>query len=574
MLAHIKINNFEYVEDNSQTILQVAAKHGIKIPTLCYIKKEECNFEHKPASCRVCIVEVKGRNNLLPACSTYIADKMEIYTNNIRVRAERKAVLELMLSNHPNDCLTCAKSDRCSLQALAAELGIKRRKYVGPLSQPNEELVYGSIVRNPSKCILCTRCSDLCDKVQSIGAITPSERGFRTIISEPVDCVNCGQCVQVCPTGALMQVDDTRIVDRELNDPDKYVIVNTAPSVRVSLGEPFGLEPGTDVTGKMITALRMLGFKKVFDTNFSADLTIMEEATELIERLKEGKKLPIITSCCPGWIKFIETQYPELLHLPSSCKSPQEMFGAIAKTYFAKQEGIDPKKIVNVSLMPCIAKKQELARDEEKFDGLQGTDYSLSVKEFAMMLKRYGIDLVTLPDSEFDSPLGKSTGAADIFGHTGGVMEAALRSAAYFLKCEPPVIEFHGVIGKKNTKEALVQLDDVTLRVCVVSGLANARIVLDELKAGKSNYDAIEIMACPGGCVNGGGQFVHKHRANADVIKGRTQGLKDIDKGKSIRISAENEEIIALYDNFLGKPGSELAHHLLHTSYKDCKNEE
>ena len=572
MLAHIKINNIEYQEDTSLTILQVAKKHGIKIPTLCYITKEECNFEHKPASCRICVVEVKGRNNLVPACATYITDKMEVFTNNIRVRSERKAILELLLSNHPNDCLTCEKSDRCGLQQLAAELGIKRKNFNGPLSQENTEVEYGSIIRNPAKCILCNRCTAVCEKIQSIGAISPSERGFRTIISEPYNCVNCGQCVQVCPTGALLQVDSTRKVDKEINNPDKYVIVNTAPSVRVTLGEPFGLEPGTDVTGKMITALRMLGFKKVFDTNFSADLTIMEEATELIERIKEGKNLPLITSCCPGWIKFIETQYPELLNLPSSCKSPQEMFGAVAKTYFAKKEGIDPKNIVNVSLMPCIAKKQELLREEERFDGLQGTDYSLSVKEFAQMLKRYGIDLATLEDGKFDSPLGESTGAADIFGNTGGVMEAALRTAAYFLKTDVPPIEFHGIIGKNNTREALVRIDDVELRVCVVSGLANARVILDEIKAGTCKYDAIEIMACPGGCVNGGGQFVHKHRNSKDVLKARQEGLRKIDANKSIRISAESEDIQKLYNEFLGEPGSELAHHLLHTSYKNCKD--
>ena len=476
MLVKVSINNIVFEEDSSLTILQVAKKHGIRIPTLCYLKKEESNFEHKPASCRVCIVEVKGRRNLVPACATYITDGMEVFTNNARVREERRTVVELLLSNHPKDCLTCEKSGNCGLQDLAIELGIKKVNYEGPQSSENLEVVTRTIRRNTSKCVLCTRCVAVCNEIQTVGAISASQRGFVTEICEPKNCINCGQCVQVCPTGALLQVDDTYNVEKELANPNKYVVINTAPAVRASLGEEFGLKPGTDVTKKMITALRMLGFKKVFDTNFAADLTIMEEATELVGRLKEGKNLPLITSCCPGWIKFIETQYPELLNSPSSCKSPQEMFGAIAKTYFAEKEGIKQEDMVVVSLMPCIAKKDECNREELLIDNnIKETDYSISVKEFAGMLRRYGIDLVSLPESEFDSPLGESTGAADIFANTGGVMEAVARTASKWLTGEVKNVDFECVRGLSGTREATLTLNDLTLKLCVVSGLGNAR---------------------------------------------------------------------------------------------------
>ena len=569
MLVNIKINGFEYREDSSLTILAVAKKHGIRIPTLCYLKKEEANFEHKPASCRVCVVEVKGRRTLVPACATYITEGMEVFTNTPRVRKERKTIVELLLSNHPNDCSACEKSGYCKLQDLAIELGIKRINSDGQLSHPNELITTGAIIRNPSKCILCSRCIDVCEKIQSVGAISASQRGFATLISEPHNCVNCGQCVQVCPTGALLQVDDTYRVEEALSDPEKYVVIQTAPSVRVSLGEPFSLPPGTDVTGKMITALRMLGFKKVFDTNFGADLTIMEETAELLQRVSENKNLPLITSCCPGWVKFIETQYPELINLPSSCKSPQEMLSAVIKTYYAEKEGIDPSKIVVVSLMPCIAKKSEANREEMKVRGLQPTDYSLSVKEVANMLKRYGIDLATCDEGSFDAPLGESTGAADIFGNTGGVMEAAVRTACILTTHEfPHDIEFYGMPGYTNTRHAFVDLGGKQLHLCVVSGLANARVILEEIKAGKANYDAIEVMACPGGCINGGGQPLHKVTPHLNVITARKKGLQAIDSKKQIRISSENTSIKKLYEEYLEKPSSHVAHELLHRIYK------
>ena len=573
MLVKVSINNIVFEEDSSLTILQVAKKHGIRIPTLCYLKKEESMFEHKPASCRVCIVEVKGRRNLVPACATYITDGMEVFTNNARVREERKTVVELLLSDHPKDCLTCEKSGKCGLQDLAIELGIKKVNYEGPQSTENIEHVTRTIRRNTSKCILCTRCVAVCNEIQTVGAISASQRGFVTEICEPKNCINCGQCVQVCPTGALLQVDDTYDVEKELNNPNKYVVINTAPAVRVSLGEEFGLKPGTDVTKKMITALRMLGFKKVFDTNFAADLTIMEEATELVGRLKEGKNLPLITSCCPGWIKFIETQYPEMLNLPSSCKSPQEMFGAIAKTYFAEKEGIKQEDMVVVSLMPCIAKKDELNREEVLIDNnIKETDYSISVKEFAGMLRRYGIDLVSLPESEFDSPLGESTGAADIFANTGGVMEAVARTASKWLTGEVKNVEFESVRGLSGTREATLTLNELTLKLCVVSGLGNARKVLGGIKSGELHYDAIEVMACPGGCVNGGGQPLHKDMEQIDVIKARQAGMYSIDKNKPVRISCDNEGIKKLYAEFLGEPNSHKAHELLHTHFKKDEN--
>ncbi len=572
MLVKVTINHQVFEEDSSLTILQVAKKHGIRIPTLCYLMKEESNFEHKPASCRVCVVEVKGKNNLVPACATNITDGMEVSTNNMRVLKERRTVVELLLSNHPKDCLTCEKSGKCALQDLAIELGIKSVPFDGPMSQENKTIYNRVIKRNPSKCVLCGRCVAVCDKIQSVGALSASKRGFETIISSPNNCINCGQCVQVCPTGALLQVDNTSDVEKALMDDEKYVIIHTAPATRVSLGEEFGMEPGTDVTGKMVTALRMLGFKKVFDTNFGADLTIMEETAEFVSRLKNKENLPLITSCCPGWIKFIETQYPEMLNLPSSCKSPQEMFGAIAKTYFAQKEGIDPKNLVVVSLMPCIAKKDECSREEMQVDGVRETDYSISVKECAAMLKRYGIDFAHLEDGTFDSPLGQSTGAADIFANTGGVIEAVARTASIWLTGKLPDVEFHAVRGLSGTREAKVNIGDLSINLCVISGLANARKVLEEIKKGTVHYDAIEVMACPGGCVNGGGQPIHLDKDQIDVIRARQAGIYAIDKNKPVRISCESEAMKKLYAEYLGEPNSHLAHHLLHTEFYNKKD--
>lgn len=569
MLVNIKINGKNYVEDSSLTILKACKKNGIHIPTLCYLFHEESNFEHKPASCRVCVVEIEGRRALVPACATMISEGMEINTNNKKVIDARRTIVELILSNHPNDCLYCAKNGKCELQSLAQELGIRQVRFGNVLSQKNAEVEMRCLLKNASKCVLCTRCIDVCENIQGIGAISSTMRGFNTIISSPNKCVSCGQCVQVCPTGALMQVNDTDKVEEAINDQNKFVVVQTAPACRVSLGDEFNLPAGTDVTGKMVASLRAIGFDKVFDTNFGADLTIMEESNELINRLKEGKNLPLITSCCPGWVKFLEYNYPELLSLPSSCKSPMEMTGAIIKSYYAEKNNIDPKNIVVVALMPCLAKKREAQREELKNNELFNTDYVLTVKEYADMLIRHGININDLEDEKYDSILGESTGAADIFANTGGVMEAAIRTASKLLTGEVKDVNFTSIRGLSGTRIAEVNINNQILKVCVVSGLNNARKVLDKVKNKEEDFAAIEIMACPGGCVNGGGQPIRIGEEQIDVIKARQQGIYNIDKNKIKRISLDNEEVKTLYNEYLEKPGSHKAHELLHTFYVD-----
>lgn len=569
MLVNIKINGKNYVEDSSLTILKACKKNGIHIPTLCYLFHEESNFEHKPASCRVCVVEIEGRKTLVPACATMISEGMVINTNNKKVIDARRTIVELILSNHPNDCLYCAKNGKCELQSLAKELGIRQVRYGNNLSQENKEVEMRCLLKNASKCVLCTRCIDVCENIQGIGAISSTMRGFNTIISSPNKCVSCGQCVQVCPTGALMQVNDTDKVEEAINDPNKFVVVQTAPACRVSLGDEFNLPAGTDVTGKMVASLRAIGFDKVFDTNFGADLTIMEESNELINRLKEGKNLPLITSCCPGWVKFLEYNYPELLSLPSSCKSPMEMTGAIIKSYYAEKNNIDPKNIVVVALMPCLAKKREAQREELKNNELFNTDYVLTVKEYSDMLIKHGININDLEDEKYDSILGESTGAADIFANTGGVMEAAIRTASKLLTGEVKDVNFTSIRGLSGTRIAEVNINNQILKVCVVSGLNNARKVLDKVKNKEEDFAAIEIMACPGGCVNGGGQPIRIGEEQIDVIKARQQGIYNIDKNKIKRISLDNEEVKTLYNEYLEKPGSHKAHELLHTFYVD-----
>lgn len=569
MLVNIKINGKNYVEDSSLTILKACKKNGIHIPTLCYLFHEESNFEHKPASCRVCVVEIEGRRTLVPACATMISEGMVINTNNKKVIDARRTIVELILSNHPNDCLYCAKNGKCELQSLAKELGIRQVRYGNNLSQENKEVEMRCLLKNASKCVLCTRCIDVCENIQGIGAISSTMRGFNTIISSPNKCVSCGQCVQVCPTGALMQVNDTDKVEEAINNPNKFVVVQTAPACRVSLGDEFNLPAGTDVTGKMVASLRAIGFDKVFDTNFGADLTIMEESNELINRLKEGKNLPLITSCCPGWVKFLEYNYPELLSLPSSCKSPMEMTGAIIKSYYAEKNNIDPKNIVVVALMPCLAKKREAQREELKNNELFNTDYVLTVKEYADMLIKHGININDLEDEKYDSILGESTGAADIFANTGGVMEAAIRTASKLLTGEVKDVNFTSIRGLSGTRIAEVNINNQILKVCVVSGLNNARKVLDKVKNKEEDFVAIEIMACPGGCVNGGGQPIRIGEEQIDVIKARQQGIYNIDKNKIKRISLDNEEVKTLYNEYLEKSGSHKAHELLHTFYVD-----
>lgn len=572
-LVTVTINNRQVQVEEGTTILEAAKLLNIKIPTLCHLNLHDTKMVNQTASCRVCVVEVEGRRNLAPACATPVFNNMVVKTNTIKAIRARRTVVELLLSDHPKDCLVCEKNTNCELQQLAADLEVRDIPYQGEISSYEIDNSSHSIVRNLDKCILCRRCETMCNKVQTVNVLSGINRGFQTVVapaySLPMDetsCTFCGQCVAVCPTGALTEVNNVKKVWRALNNKDKYVVVQTAPAVRVALGEEFGLEPGTPVTGKMVSALRSLGFDKVFDTDFAADLTIMEEASELIHRIQHGGRLPILTSCCPGWVKFFEHQFPDLLDIPSSCKSPHEMFGAITKTYYAEKMGIDPKNIVVVSVMPCLAKKYEAARPELSNNGLQDVDIVITTRELGKMLKEAGVDFNSLEDGEFDNPLGESTGASVIFGTTGGVIEAALRTAYEWLTNETlEQVEFHALRGMDGVKEATVKVNDMDINIAVAHGLGNARKILEAIQAGEANYQAIEIMACPGGCINGGGQ-PYNH-GDVDVIKKRMEGLYIEDRGKALRKSHENPGIKKLYEEFLGEPYGEKAHHLLHTHY-------
>ncbi|KGK88071.1 NADH-dependent [FeFe] hydrogenase, group A6 [Clostridium sp. HMP27] len=572
-LVNITINNKDFQVQEGTTILNAAKELNINIPTLCHFHLHDNKTENHPGSCRVCVVEVEGRRNLAPACCTPITPGMVVKTNSIKAIKARRTMVELLLSDHPQDCLLCEKNTDCELQKLAAEMGIREIKYKGEKSKyPVDNSSY-SIVRDLDKCILCRRCVTMCNKVQTVGVLSAIDRGFETIIapafSAPMletNCTFCGQCVAVCPTGALTEANNTSKVWNVLNNEKKTVIVQTAPAVRAALGEEFGLEPGTAVTGKMVAALRSLGFDQVFDTDFAADLTIMEEASELIHRLEHGGTLPMLTSCCPGWINFFEHQFHDLLDIPSSCKSPQQMFGAIAKTYFAQKMGIDPKNLVVVSVMPCLAKKYEAARPEMGTNGIPDVDLVISTRELAKMIKEAGIDFNSLDEENFDSPLGESTGAGVIFGTTGGVMEAALRTAYEWITGEELAdVEFANVRGAEGIREATISIKDTEVKVAMASGLGNARELLEKIREGKEHYHMIEIMACPGGCIDGGGQpYI---RGNTDIIKKRRVALYTEDRNKTLRKSHENPFIQELYKDFLGKPYGEKAHELLHTTY-------
>ncbi len=556
------------------SVLAAAKAAGIRIPTLCYMEKY-----NEIGACRLCLVEVKGMRGLLAACTLQASDGMEVYTNTPKVREARRTNLELLLSNHPQDCLTCARNGQCELQTLSEEMGIRRQRFEGEkISFPQDRSTL-SIVRDPNKCVLCRRCIAVCKQVQGVGVLGAVERGFDTIVAPEADCVLhdvacvlCGQCVMVCPTGALTEVDNTEEAFAALSDKTKHVVVQTAPAVRVAIGEEFGYEPGTIVTGKMVTALRRLGFQAVFDTDFSADLTIWEEANELVGRLTQGGTLPMITSCSPGWIKFIEHYYPDLLDHLSTCKSPQQMLGALVKTYYADKIGVNPEDIVVVSVMPCTAKKFERARPEMVGgSGLPDVDIVLTTRELARMIKIAGIDLAQLPDSEYDSPLGLSTGAGVIFGATGGVMEAALRTAYEWVSGETlSNIELKEVRGLSGIKEAEVKLPgvEITLRVAVAHGLSNARRLLDKIKEGEAEYHFIEIMACPGGCISGGGQPRPADVNEFDALREqRIKGVYQADRELPLRKSHENPAVRELYDTYLGEIGGERAHQLLHTNY-------
>ncbi|MDP4208970.1 MAG: NADH-dependent [FeFe] hydrogenase, group A6 [Bacteroidota bacterium] len=562
------------------SILNAARTVGVDIPTLCYFKLGDMPIENRPGGCRVCVVEVEGRKNLAPACVTECTEGMVVKTHTIRALNARKTVLELILSDHPTDCLVCAKSGNCDLQALAQKMGIRQLHYTGAQSHYRKD-TSPSIIRDMDKCIMCRRCEMMCNTVQTVGALSGINRGFMSVVAPAFEmdlehsvCTYCGQCVAVCPTGALTEVDHTNAVIRALADPSKTVVVQTAPAVRAALGEEFGLEPGTLVTGKMVAALRRLGFNYVFDTDFAADLTIMEEGTEFLNRLTkflEGDKdvkLPILTSCCPAWVKFFEHQFPDMMDIPSTAKSPQQMFGPIAKNYFAEKIGVSRKNMVVVSIMPCLAKKYECSRDEFKVDGNPDVDYSLSTRELAMLIKQSNIDFNALPDEDFDNPLGESTGAAVIFGTTGGVIEAAVRTAYELYTNKPlPRPDFVELRGLEGIRSATIDVDGFDLKIGIAHGLGNARKLLEDIRAGKSHFHAIEIMACPGGCIGGGGQPLH--HGKLDILKKRQMAIYREDAAKPIRKSHENPFIIELYKEYLGKPLSEKSHHLLHTVYFD-----
>lgn len=582
-MINLTIDGMPVQVEKGASILDAAKKLGIEIPTLCHLHMHEIGLNNQPASCRICVVEVEKRRNLAPACATPVAEGMAVHTNTPKVLEERRTVMELMLSDHPKDCLTCAKSGECDLQAVAERLGIRKIRVTGTAqsSYPLDASV--SIVREMDKCIMCRRCETVCNEVQTVGALSGVNRGFQAVVSTsfqvPLNesvCTFCGQCVQVCPVGAL--TSNTSAVERlteDLADPDKIVIVNTAPAVRAALGEEFGMAPGESVTGKMASALRKIGFDYVFDTDFAADVTIMEEASELAQRLEkylkgESVPMPLMTSCCPAWVNFIETQYPQYLDLPSSARSPQQMFGAIAKNYFAEKLGIQRDKLVVVSVMPCLAKKYEAQREEFGQEGNPDVDYSISTHELAGLIQQFNFDLANLQEEDFDDPLGESTGAAVIFGKTGGVMEAALRTAYEWITGETlENVEFQEVRSTSSgIRKASVNIGGHTVNVAVASGLGNARKIMEEIKAGNpDNLHAVEIMACPGGCVNGGGQPYH--HGDFEVIRKRQQALCQEDADKKIRKSHENPFVKKLYEEYMGQPGHGKAHELLHTKYEE-----
>ena len=555
------------------SILQAARQAGIDIPTLCFLK--EIN---EVGDCRMCIVEVEGRRGFTTSCITKAEEGMVVHTNTPDVVEARKVVLDLTLSNHKVECLTCIRNGNCELQALARKFNVTNIEFPGEMKEHEIDDISPSLVRDTNKCILCRRCVAVCKNVQNIGAIACVNRGFESCIStvgnkslNDVNCTFCGQCIEACPTGALHEKETINEVWEKISDPEWIVVAQTAPAVRVALGEEFGMPIGTAVTGKMVTALKRLGFDKVFDTNTGADFTIMEEANEFIERFKANDNLPMITSCSPGWIKFIEMNYPELLPHLSSCKSPHQMFGALIKTYYAKKEKLDPSKIYVVSVMPCIAKKFERQRQEMKNEGLYDVDNVITTRELSRMIKQANLEFQNLEDSEFDSPMGEATGAAAIFGTTGGVMEAALRTAQDTLTGEDlPKIDFGAVRGGEAIKKATVNIGGKDIKVVVASGLANARKILEEIKNGTADYQFVEIMACPGGCVMGGGQPIKtsKVRANIDVRALRAGALYSIDEKSIIRKSHENLVVKKIYEEYLEKPGSYRAEKLLHTKYR------
>lgn len=572
-MINLTINGKNVEVSEATTVLDAARSLNINIPTLCHMDLQDIKFVNKLASCRVCLVEDLDKGKFIPSCATFVKEGMNIRTDSQEVIKARRTIVELLLSDHPNDCLKCAKNLNCQLQKLAHDLNIREIKYTGEMRNlPIDDNSY-SLVRDPNKCILCRRCETMCNKVQTVGALAEVGRGFDTHVGSTFNrsmfettCTFCGQCLSVCPTGALTEKSNIKEVWKLL-ESDKHIIVQVAPAVRVALGEMFGRNPGESVEGEMVTALKNLGFEKVFDTNFAADLTIMEEANEFVQRLNGKGKLPILTSCCPGWVNFMEQQFSDLIDIPSSCKSPHEMFGAIAKTYYAEKIGKKAEDIKVVSVMPCISKKYEAKRDELENEGYSDVDIVLTTRELGAMIKEAGIDFNNLEKSDFDNPMGESTGAGDIFGTSGGVIEATIRTAYDTITGEElEKVEFEELRGLKGIKQAKVDINGREIKIAVANGLGNTRKLLEKLRKKEIELDAIEVMACPGGCIGGGGQPYHNGKIS--ILKERSKGLYQIDKNKKLRKSYQNPYIKKLYQEYLGEVGSEKAKELLHTSYK------
>jgi len=570
-MVELTINDIKVKAEEGMTILEAAKSVGIHIPTLCHMKNL-----FPTGACRICVVEVEGMRGLTPSCAYPVVQGMKVHTNSPRVRVARKTIIELLIENHPQECLICVRNKNCELQDLAERYNIREHRYVGEKKSHAIDISSPSMERDPAKCILCGRCVRTCSEIQKIGAIDFTNRGFKSNVTTPFnkglnvsDCILCGQCILVCPTAALREKSHAKEVVAALNDKNKFTIAQIAPAVRATLGEEYNLPLGTNVTGQIITGLRRLGFKKVFDTNFGADLTIMEEATELIHRISKNETLPMFTSCCPGWIKYAEQNYPHLLNHISTCKSPHEMEGAILKTYYAKKMGIDPKDIFVVSIMPCTVKKFESNRPELSEKHLPDVDAVLTTRELVRLFKVAGIDFNDLPEDNFDNPLGESTGAAAIFGTSGGVMEAALRTAYYKITGkELEQVELTDVRGMAGIKESSININGMTLNVAIVNGIGNVKKILEEIEKGESKYHFIEVMACPGGCINGGGQPIHQ---NPDKVRKRAQALYEIDAKMKNRRSHENESVKKLYKEFLGEPCGHISHEILHTTYINRK---